>query len=162
MNQRQFASVLFAVVGVFIAATRLPELIVLVGLLAQSSPATESPFSGAPPRQAWTMAVIASVLAILIGGALILFRHRLADRLFAAATQPLEARDAQAVALSVLGCYFAVHGVSRVAWAGRFDWSAAVQLALGIALFFGAHGLSGLWLLSRRADGSRGVRERAV
>jgi hypothetical protein len=162
MNQRQFASLLFAVVGVFIAATRVPELFILVGLLAQSSPATESAFSGVSQRQASTIALIASLLAILIGGALILFRHRLAARLFAAATQPLEARDAQAVALSVLGCYFAVHGISRVAWAGRFDWSAAVQLALGIALFFGARGLSGLWLLSRPANGSRGVRESAV
>jgi len=162
MSQRQLASVLFAVVGVFLAGTRLPEVLILAGLLAQSSPATESPFSGVSQRQASTIALIASLLAVLIGGALILFRHRLADRLFAAGAQPLEARDAQAVALSVLGCYFAVHGISRVAWAGRFDWSAAVQLALGIALFFGARGLSGLWLSSRRASGSGGVRESAV
>jgi hypothetical protein len=162
MNQRQFASVLFAVVGVFIAATRLPELLILAGMLAQSSPATESRFGGVSQRPVLTIALIASLLAILISGALILFRDRLADRLFAGGTQPLEARDAQAVALSVLGCYFAVHGISRIAWAGRFDWSAAVQLALGVALFFGARGLSGLWLLSRAASGSRSATESAV
>ncbi len=161
MNQRQFASVLFAVVGVFIAAARLPELFILVGLLAESSP-TESPLGGGSQRQTLTIALVASLLAVLVGGALVLFRHRLADRLFAAGARPLEARDAQAVALSVLGCYFAVHGISRIAWGGRFDWSAAVQLALGVALFFGGRGLSGLWLLSRSAGGSRSVTDSAV
>jgi hypothetical protein len=162
MNQRQFASVLFAVVGVFIAATRLPELFILFGMLAESSPATESPIGGGPQRRTLTIALMASLLAILVGGALILFRQRLADRLFTADARPLEAGDAQAVALSVLGCYLAVHGISRIAWAGRFDWSAAVQLALGVALFFGARGLSGFWLLSRSAGGPRGATDSAV
>jgi len=162
MNQRQFASVLFAAVGVFIAGTRVPELFILFGLLAESSPATESPVGSVSQRQTLTIALTGSLLATLVGGALILFRHRLADRLFAAGTRPLEARDAQAVALSVLGCYFAVHGISRVGAGGRFDWSAAVQLALGLALFFGARALSGLWLLSRSAGGSRSVTDSAV
>jgi hypothetical protein len=162
MNQREFASVLFAVVGVFIAVTRLPELIIHVGLLAQSSPAVASPIGGISQRHMSTIGLIASLVAILGAGGLILLRRSLADRLFAARTQSLSAREAQAVALSVVGCYVAVQGISRFGWAGRFDWTAAIQLVLGVALFFGASGLSGLWMLSRSAGRSRAAPESAV
>jgi hypothetical protein len=162
MNQREFASVLFAVVGVFVAATRLPELMIHVGVLVQSSSEIESPFRGISQRGMSTIGLIASLVGVLLGTALILLRGRLAQRLFAAATPPLEAREAQAVALSVLGCYFVVEGVSRFGWAARFDWAAAIQVALGLTLFFGASRLSGFWSLARSAGRPRASSERAV
>jgi hypothetical protein len=162
MNQRQFASVLFAVVGVFIAITRLPELIIHVGLLVQPSPATASPFGAVSQHHMSTIGLIASLVAILAGSGLILLRHSLADRLFTAGTQSLNAREAQAVALSVVGCYFAVQGISRFGWAVQFNWTAAIELVLGVALFFGASGLSGLWMLSRSAGRPRTTTESAA
>ena len=161
MNQRELACVLFAVVGVFIAITRLPDLIFHVGLLAQSSPEAMSPVDAISQRHISTIGLIASLAAILLGSGLILFRRSVAERLFAASAESLAAREAQAVALSVLGCYFAVQGISRFGWTRQFDWTAAIQLLLGIALFFGASGLSGLWMLSRSAGRSRMTSERA-
>jgi hypothetical protein len=154
MNQRELASVLFAVVGVFIAITRLPELVFYIGFLAESSSPTDTPVGTVSQRVMSTIGIVASLAAILLGSGLILLRHRLANRLFEASNQALRVHDAQAVALSVVGCYIAVQGISRFGWAFRFDWTAAIQLVLGVSLFFGASGLSGLWFRLRSAGRS--------
>ena len=148
MNQRQFASVLFAVVGVFIAASRLPEILIHIALLAQSGPT--DPGSTSPGSQVLlsVTALGATLLAVGIGVTLLLLRDRLAQRFFPMDTPPLEPGGVQTAAFAVLGCYFVVQGLSRMLWAGRFDWGAATQLALGVGLFFGARGLSKLWLLT--------------
>ncbi len=154
MNQRQFASVLFAVVGVFIAASRLPDILIHIALLTQSAP-TDQGFAGPGSQVILPVAALgATLLAVGIGVTLLLLRDRLAQRLFPMATPSLEPSGVQSAAFAVLGCYFVVQGLSRMSWAGRFDWGAAIQLTLGVGLFFGAHGLSKHWLLTRSPNNS--------
>jgi hypothetical protein len=161
MNQRQLASVLFAVVGVFIAASRVPEIFVHIALLSQADPTDQASRSSGWPGIASVSAFGATLVAVGVGVSLMLFRDRLAQRLFPVATPSLELRGVQTAAFSVLGCYFAVQGLSRILWAGRFDLGAAIQLTLGVALFVGARGLSNFWLLTRRSEERRAA-ERAV
>jgi len=163
MSQRQFASVLFAVLGVFIAINWLPQIVVAIGLFAQ--PTETSAGHQANSAYAITL-LIGTLIAVLLAITLVVMRERLAERLFAADTGPLAARDAQAVALSVLGCYFAIVAIPRLVAVGRFglgsiEWAAVTQLVLGVALFFGARGVSRLWVAARSAGGSSSD-ERAV
>lgn len=159
MSQRQLASVLFAVLGVFIAITWLPQVVMSISLVAQSTRA-----SAGDRAEAVTYAItlfIGTLIAVLLGIALVLMRGRLADRLFAADTGPLAGRDVQAVALSVLGCYFAIGAIPRLVGFGRrIDWAAITQLVLGVALFLGARGVARLWSAARSA-GSSSSDERA-
>ena len=144
MNQRQFSSVLFAVVGVFIAVSRIPELVVHVVLLTQTR---ESWGDGAPHRLLSGAALGATLVAIGVGIALVVFRNQLAERLFPAASTSVETSGVQTAAFAVLGCYFVVHGLSRIfvvspmGW-GSATWGPAIQLILGVALFFSARRLS--------------------
>ena len=107
MSQRQFASVLFAVLGVFTTINWLPQVVVAIGLFAQ------------PTRTSITN-LVGTLLAVLLGIGLVVMREKLAERLFAADPGPLAARDAQAVALSVLGCYFAIGAIPRLVGVARF------------------------------------------
>jgi hypothetical protein len=153
MSQRHLASVLFAVLGAFSAITWFPQLIVSIGLLAAGDQA-------APVAYAITF-LIGTLIAVLLGIVLVLIRVRLAERLFPADTGSLAARDTQAVALSVLGCYFVIESVSRLVGRGRIDWSPVTQLVLGVGLFFGARGLARFWAAARSA-GSSTSNERAA
>ncbi len=104
MSQRQLASVLFAVLGGFIAITSVPQVVLSIGVLT-------------------------------------------------ADTGSLAAGDTQAVALSVLGCYFVIESISRLVGRGHIEWSTVTQLVLGVGLFFGARGVARLWATAR-APGS--------
>ena len=147
MDQRNLASVLFAVVGVFVAVSRFPELFVHLALLAQPNPG-QGPADPASQRFVTTAALSGALLAVLIGVALVLLRDRLASRLFPLAGHQLGAPEVQAVALSVLGCYFVVQGLPQVLWAGfgagELYWPGAIQLLLGAGLFVGSRGPSRL------------------
>ncbi len=90
-------------------------------------------------------------IAVLLGVGLVLSRDVLARRLFPADSQPLVARDTQAVALSVLGAYFLITGICRLVARGEIEWSAIVQLVLGLSLFLGARGVARLWSFARSA-----------
>jgi hypothetical protein len=162
MNQRQLASVLFAAVGVFLVISRLQQIFSLAAAVIPSTVTVNAPPVPDGQRLALAVALLGSVLAVLFGSALILLRYRVANLLFPPAAAAVSSREVQAVALSVLGCYFAVQGVSNLSWAGRLDWSGAIQLVLGIALFFGARGLSRLWSLGRSAGHQGDVRGGAV
>ena len=164
MNQRQLASVLFAAVGVFLVVSRLQEVFSLAATVIPSTVDVDADATPLPDGQGLALAValMGSVLAVLVGSALVLLRDRVANLLFPPATASVTSREVQAVALSVLGCYFAVQGVSNLAWAGRLDWSGAIQLVLGVALFFGARGLSRLWSFGRSAGHQGDVRGGAV
>ncbi|PYP12999.1 MAG: hypothetical protein DMD54_17560 [Gemmatimonadetes bacterium] len=156
MSQRQFASVLFAVLGVFIALNWLPQIVVAIGLFAQ--PTETSAGHQANSAYAITL-LIGTLIAVLLAITLVVMRERLAGRLFPADTGPLAARDAQAVALSVLGCYFAIGAIPRLVGAGRFgvgriEWAAVTQLVLGVSLFFGARGVARLWAAARSTGSS--------
>src|SRR5712672_3524879 len=156
MSQRQFAGVLFAVVGVFMTMNWLPQIVLAVGFFAQ--PMETSVGHQANSTYAITL-LIGTLVAILLAITLVVMRERLAAGLFAADTGPLAARDTQAVALSVLGCYFAIGAIPRLAGVGlfgvgRIEWVAVIQLVLGVALFFGARGVARLWAAARSAGSS--------
>src|SRR3989442_2648053 len=151
MSQRQFASVLFAVLGIFIAINWLPQIVVAFGLFAQ--PTETSAGQQANSTYAITL-LIGTLIAVLLAITLVVMRERLAGRLFAADTRPLAARDAQAVALSVLGWYFRIPAIPRLVGFGRIEWSAVTQLVLGVALFLGARGVARLWAAARSAGAS--------
>jgi hypothetical protein len=153
MNQRQFASVLFAVTGIYIAVSRIPEFAIHAAFFYQFG-------SGGDVAGGETLltgaALTATIVTAGIGVALILLRDRLARRLFPTDTAPLEVRGLQTAAFSVIGVYFAVQGISRLPWSGQVGWSAIVQVVLGVALFLGARGLSRLWLqIQQRADAAQ-------
>ena len=163
MNQRQFASVLFAVVGIYIAVSWLPQIVIAIGLLVQPMETA----AGHRENAVYAITVvIGTLLAVLLGIGLLVWRERLAERLFAAETGPLDSRDSLAVALAVLGCYFAIGAIPRLVRVGRsgfgeLEWVAVAQGALGVALFFGARGVARLWSVARSA-GSSSPDERAV
>ena len=146
MSQRQLASVLFAVLGTFIAISWFPQIIVFIGYWAAGDHTAPVAYAISP--------VIGAIIAVILGIVLVLIRVRLADRLFPADTGPLAARDTQAVALSVLGCYFIIESVSRLVGRGRIDWASVTQLVLGVGLFLGARGVARLWAAVRTAGSS--------
>lgn len=148
MDQRNLASVLFAVVGVFIAASRLPEIVFHIAVLFGTNAVSRNLGDPGSERLLSVAAFGASLLGLLIGLGLVFMRDRLARRLFPSTTQPVTAPEFQAVALSVVGCYVAIQGVTRLGWAGRLEWSGVLQLALGLGLFVGARGISKLWSAS--------------
>ena len=155
MNQRQLASVLFAALGVFMAASRIPDLFIHSALLAPFVIAHED--AGAPidQRSFAVVGLLGAFLAVGLGFALVVLRDRLAQRLFPASSGPLASREFQAVAFSVLGLFFAVQGLARLGWARPFDWAGATELALGVGLFFGARGLARVWSMARSAGSPR-------
>ena len=153
MSQRQLASVLFAVLGAFIAITSVPQVVLSIGVFAAGVQA-------GPVAYAITF-LIGTIISMILGIVLVLIRVRLAERLFPADPGPLAAKDTQAVALSVLGCYFVVASISRLVGRGRIDWSAVTQLVLGVGLFLGARGVARLWAAARTA-GSSSSNERAA
>src|SRR5207249_1202066 len=146
-------SVLFAVLGAFIAITGLPQIVMSIGILAAGVQAAPVDWASA--------LLIGAIIAFILGVALVLIRVRLAERLFPADTGSLAARDTQAVALSVLGCYFVIESVSRLVGRGRIDWPSVTQLGLGVGLFFGARALARFWAAARSA-GSSSSNERAA
>ena len=153
MTQRQLASVLFAVLGAFIAISWLPQIVVAVGLLTQPIATTTSAGDQSGSDAYAVSLLIGTLITVLLGIFLVIARDRVAERLFADSRDPLAARETQAVALSVLGCYFVIGGISRLVGRGLrpIDWSAVTQLVLGLALFFGARGVARLWAAARTA-----------
>ena len=158
MSQRQLASVLFAVLGIYVAVAWIPQVFLSVGLLAQVRP------DPAPNDYGKIAYVISTGIGVLLGVGLALSRDLLARRLFPVDSQPLVARDLQAVALSVLGCYFVIQGAAelifRMITRHEINWSAMVELVLGLGLFLGARGIARFWTFARTAGSD--ARERAV
>ena len=162
MTQRQLASALFAVVGLFIAINWFPQVVLAIGLYGPMEPNADQQ----PPAAYAITLFVGSLIAVLLGLTLVVLRERLAQRLFAADTGAFAGRELQAVALSVLGCYFAIGAIARLVTVSRFSvsriqWFAVVELALGVGLFFGARGIARFWAAARSARFSSSD-ERAV
>jgi hypothetical protein len=155
MNQRQLASVLFTAIGIYLAAQYVPIIPVQFAALTPLVPDSMDPAPSSREHRLYILSFISSAVTILICVGLIAWRNRLADRLFPPANQSLGSTEVQAVALSVLGCYFAVLGISGLADWG-FRWAPALQLVLGAGLFLGARGLSRIWSFGRSVGVSRG------
>src|SRR5256885_16851151 len=98
MSQRQLASVLFAVLGGFIAITSVPQADLSIGVLTAGVQA-------APVAYPVTF-LIGTIPSVTLGILVVLVRVRLAERLFPADTGSLAASHTQAVVLSVLVGYF--------------------------------------------------------
>ena len=162
MNQRQLASVLFTAVGVFIAASHLPIILIQLAALAPTLRDLDDSALPVDQRFMFVWGVMSSLLAVLMGLVLVRFRDRLANRLFPPATESLSSGELHAVALSVLGSYFVVQGVAQLAWAESFNWNGATQLVLGAGLFLGAGALSRLWAYGRSAGTPRQMGDGAV
>ena len=95
-------------------------------------------------------------IAVFLGTGLVFIRDRLAATLFSESSHPFDTCDVQAVAFSVLGCYFTILGVSRfIDWQVQIHWGAVVQIGLGVVLFFGARGLTEFWSFSRSVGRTR-------
>lgn len=154
MGQRQLAAVLFAVVGLFIILSRLPYLFFHVINLFTVEPPMYGYPSRVGRRTILAVGLIAYLLSVGIGAALVFFREKLAAWLFPLESGELVVRDAQAVAFSVLGCYFVVQGIHGSVFPGFNRWAAGIQVVLGAALFLGARGLAGLWASWRSAGTS--------
>ena len=110
MNQRQFASVLFAALGVFLAVSELPNLLVLVSEVARSSGLGLETATASSQLLLAIMALVGSVVVTLIGVGLVTGRDRLAARLFPQPSQPLAVPEAQVV-LGVL-LFFGARGLA--------------------------------------------------
>ena len=142
MNQRQLASVLFAVLGVYVAISWLPQIILGIGVIAQLKAMSPRTTDG-DNAIGQSLAVVGSaIIAVLLGIILVRMRVRLAERLFPLETEPLVARDLQAVALSVLGVYFVIESICRLVRMAEIEWSAVVQFVLGLGLFLGARAVA--------------------
>jgi drug/metabolite transporter (DMT)-like permease len=161
MSQRQLASVLFAVLGIYMAVAWIPRVFLSVGLLPQVRP---DPVANDYEKIVYTAELISTGIGVLLGVGLVLSRDLLARRLFPVDSQPLVARDLQAVALSVLGCYFVIQDAAelifRMIARHEINWPAMVELVLGLGLFLGARGIARFWTFARTAGSD--ARERAV
>lgn len=148
MNQREFGSVLFAVAGVFIAVTSIPEVIAEIGVIAERRANTSV---------AVTM-LVGSVVSILLGVLLLIYRDALARRLFKnPPSAPISGTNFLAPAFAVLGVYFVVRGLAGpVFFGGQVQYSYVAFLVLGVLLFFGARGISHFWNIIRYS-GDHGV-----
>ncbi len=151
MNQRQLASVLLAVLGIFMAATRLPDLAIHAAMVLQLDPAMEEAAGPFSQRAVSWVAMIAILIVVFLSLALVLLRDRISDWLFSSEPIPSPTSGIQAVALSVLGVYFVISSIPGIMWPGGTRWASVVQAVLGAALFLGAHGTAALWYRLRTA-----------
>ena len=148
MNRTDLASVLFGVSGLFMAVTRLPELVIYAGVVAGGVE-----WAGEPAVM--YAGIAGSTLSVLIGIGLTVFRSQIATALFIE-TRPVEsispASDLQAVGFSIVGLYFLIQGIGRSAstW-GTTDYQSYILVVLGIAVFLGASTLSRIWQRLRTA-----------
>jgi hypothetical protein len=151
MNQRELASTLLAVLGVFIVASRSPEFLPHALVLKQGGAVAGNDAIPEAARAVSMAALVAVAVAVGIGAALIWLREPIARRLFPAQSGPLRAPDFQAVAFSVLGAYLVVSSLRYIYMPGGLRWAGVLQIVLGAALFIGARGLARVWAGLRTA-----------
>jgi Na+-driven multidrug efflux pump len=166
MSRRALAELAFGVSGVYLVASRTPEIGGVLLML----------FFDSAPDASTRWAFIAHVgLIFATGAGLFAFRGTLA-RLIVPSDEVQSLNDGiselQAAAFSVLGAYlvaFSLSGivsslVSILAVRGSLDspssWifgftKEAVLLALGLILFLGARGIVGFWRRTRSAGRNR-------
>ena len=157
MNSRHGAEIALGVAGVWLIASRLPEIVMTVVIsLTQRN-----------DGQRW-MAMAAVGLTILCAAGLVLLRHRIAAWLVPT-PQPVSggtATGTQAIAFSVLAVFLVARGVTHFlglamsrsdagVWQIERLATTVVEIAIGVALFVGSRRLAATWE-SLRTVGLRG------
>ena len=154
MNSRNAAEIALGVAGVWLIASRLPEL----GLSLVFTPRQ--------PDGSLSWILILSVgLVVLCGLGLVLLRHRIASWLvpMPQADLKVSAPGLQAAAFSVIGVFLLAQGLTGFlaqltisvadVWDSSLERFAAplAQVAIGLALFLGARRLATVWQSLRSA-----------
>ena len=160
MTRQDLASTAFAVLGVYLILSRLPEAVIASAFALIASQEATDTFS------TFIAPMVFVVLSAAAGAALIALRDHLARWLFGppAMASSDDASRLQAIAFSVLGVYLAIVGGSRavggaLASQGAAAWAGpGIQCALGVAIFLWSDGLSGLWVTLRQAGRNRDKR----
>jgi hypothetical protein len=148
MNSRHTAEIALGVAGVWLIASRMPELGLSVVFSLRDHDGSLN----------WIVAVSFGAV-ILFGLGLILLRHRIASWLVPIPEQELKgsAADLQAVAFSVMGVFLLVRGLADFlarlsvslpgVWGSSSERFAAplAQVAVGLALFVGSRRLAASW-----------------
>jgi len=160
MNPRNVAEIALGVAGIWLIASRLPE----VGLSLVFTPRD-------PDGSLSWIGLVSVGLVILCGLGLILLRHRLASWLVPMPqpelTGPLAAL--QAVAFSIVGVFLLARGLAgflaRLAMSVSGAWGSPVERfalplaegAVGLALFLGSRRLANIWQSLRSGRSNGGV-----
>jgi hypothetical protein len=154
MNPRNAAEIALGVAGVWLMASRLPEL----GLSLLFTPRQ-------PDGSLSWIGIVSLGLVILCGLGLVLLRHRIASWLVPLPQPDLRSPAAglQAVAFSVVGVFLLAHGLAgflaQLTVSAADVWDSSVeqfavplaQLVVGLALFLGARRLATVWQALRTA-----------
>jgi hypothetical protein len=167
VQARQLVEVLLAVVAIWHLASAIPPISFLISAM-QAPPSPQD-----SPETFQVASLTASIASsVLVGTALLVWRARIANRLVPSSEQvPHETPPWQAAAFAILGVYFFVRGLSgaipllvAAGFATEPVWQLIaddlIQAVLGLALFFGAPGLSLAWHRLRTA-GRGGLNGRA-
>jgi hypothetical protein len=174
VNQRGLAEVLLAVAGVCLIVARLPELGIGIAIFLHRD---ESAMDSIHSSGLETLSFVVPILSALVGALLLMLRQRLAGLLFPRADSDPSAfsiSELQGALFAVIGAYLAVRGMAHLVQGAFAQESHAsplslwpsyagsiFELATGMALFFGARGLAGVWSASRHAGRKRSTREGA-
>ena len=172
MNQRSLAEVLLAVAGVYLIVARIPDLGIGVAVFLHRD---ESWPDSIYTSILETFSFVVPILSSIVGALLLILRQRIAGLLFPAAVSPplgFSIAELQGALFAVIGAYLAVRGMAQIVqgvlalepqtsvlslWPSNVG--SVFQSAAGIALFFGARGLAGVWFASRHAGRTRSTRE---
>jgi hypothetical protein len=153
MNPRNAAEIALGVAGVWLIASRLPEL----GLSLVFSPRD-------PDGSLSWIGLVSVGLVLLCGVGLVLLRYRIASWLVPVAEPELRGSVAglQAVAFSVIGVFLLARGLASFlarltlsphVWGSLIERLAAplAEILVGLALFVGARRLTAIWHSLRTA-----------
>jgi len=151
----QLLRLLLTVLGIYFIGFALPQLIFAASLFRGATDPTENEY-----LTMW-MSIVVPVLYIAFGVSLVLFRGKLSSRLEPhAVAEPISslAASIHVVGISIVGAFFLVQGAADIGGAivlGLFYRSLSVfetglvrgiaQFFFGLAVFFGAPGVVGLW-----------------
>jgi len=156
MTKQETGSLAFKLAGVYAIIKAAPVIGYAVQLTASmlKYAGEDGGLSAAEAAVRIGTSALPCVLLLGLGAALIVSSRRLASLMFGddeAAFRSISGRDAQAIAFSVVGLVLTMRALNpeyRAPIQGTL-WTNLVrmvlQLGVGIALFFGARGLSNLW-----------------
>jgi len=156
MTSRSAAAIAFGVLGVYLVAGNIPEIVVATQMKVQ-----DSPFA-----QAHWFPYLGPVISTACGVGLLVFRHALATLLAPASESTDEGSGIpglQAAAIAVIGVFFFAGGLqlfiaeelTKEGVGFQRTAQSVTELAIGAALFLGARGIVVVWQKLRTAGRSK-------